>query len=228
MLAGTLLLGSEELTKRLRYLQHEIQRNPDLLWRYGGPEDDGVLEALQDLAMGLYMRGQRAVTWGVRSGFHRSLDGANWAVATVDRWTDNRLARPFRRRIGARLDGLARRARRLQVEGNLEKRNARLLATATINLIIEEMIDHIADEPALNQVIQEQMSQQSRGLANVVADTAREAAVATDNFSERLVRRLLRLTPREKLPPSPYEGRLQTMYSLESQADGAARSGRRP
>jgi len=216
MVAGTLLFGSAELTQRLRVLQREIQANPELLWRYSGPEGDGVLEAFQDLAMGLYMRGQRTLSRGVRSGLYQSLNMANWAVTKVDRWTDNRLARPFRRRIQARVDGLARRARRLRVEGNLEKRNSRLLATATFNVIIEDMIDYIADEPALNQVIQDQMSHQSRGLANVVADTARDGAVATDDFSERLVRRLLRLTPREDLPPSPYEGKLQTMYSAQS------------
>jgi hypothetical protein len=217
MVAGVLLFGSAELTQRLRVLQREIQANPELLWRYGGPEGDGVLEAFQDLAMGLYMRGQRTVSRGVRRGVYRSLNTANWAVTKVDGWTNNRLTRPVRRRIGRRVEGLARRAKRLRVEGNLEKRNARLLAPATINLIIEEMIDYIADEPALNEVIQEQMSQQSRGLANVVADTARDAAVATDGFSERLVRRLLRLTPREDLPPSPYEGKLQTMYSAQAQ-----------
>ena len=95
-----------------------------------------MLEVLQDLAMGLYMRGQRTIVRGVHGGFYRSLATANWAATKVDGWTDNRLARPFRRRIRARVDGLGRRAKRLRVEGNLEKRNARLFATATINLII--------------------------------------------------------------------------------------------
>jgi hypothetical protein len=217
-LGGTMLLGSDALLQRLRYLQREIQANPELLWRYGGPEGDGLLEAFQDLAWGLYMRGQRTVTRGVRGGIHRSLDTASWAALKVDRWTDNRLTRPFRRRMRSRADAVARKVKRLQVEGNLEKRNARLLAAGTVNLLLGEIIEDIADEPALNGLIQEQMSQQSRGLARVVADTARDAAVTTDDFSEGLVRRLLRLTPREDLPPSPHEGKPQRMYSDQYQA----------
>jgi hypothetical protein len=168
------------------------------------------------------MRGQRKVVQGARRGVHSSLQATNWFLTKADRWTDNRLARPLRRRIAARLGRAEKEVKRIRWEGRLERQQSRLLATATVSQMIDDLMAYISDDPEFNRVIQEQFGRQSKGVASVVVDNARTMTVATDNLAERALRKLLRLTPRQALPPSPFEGEPQAMYSLdpESQARG--------
>jgi len=222
LLAGLLLLGGDELMRRLQDLQRAIDANPDLLWRDQGPDQGKALDPVLDLVLGLYMRGQRRVVRGARRGVGSSLQAANWLLTKADRWTDNRLARPFRRRVAARLGQAEKEVKRIRWEGRLERQQSRLLATATVSQMIDDLMAYISDDPEFNRVIQEQFGRQSKGVASVFVDNARTMTVATDNLAERVLRRLLRLTPRPALPQSPFEGKPQTMYALdpESQARG--------
>ena len=214
-LAGLLLLGSDELLRRLRDLQRAINANPDILWQTPGRGRGTALDPILDLTMGLYMRGQRKMVQGVRRGFSLSVGATNWFLTTADRLTDNRLARPFRRRLAMRLDRAQDQVRAIRSEGRSERQQSRLLAAATVSQIVDDMITYISEDPEFNRVLQNQLSRQSKGMAGVVADNSRALTVASDNLAERVVRKLLHLPPRQALPPSPFVGEPQTMYSLD-------------
>jgi hypothetical protein len=74
------------------------------------------------------------------------------------------------------------------------------------------IIQRASESPELQNLIQDQLSQQATGLTGVVADNARDLTVIADGVLEAVVRRLLRRTPRRLLAPSPLVGQPQTMY----------------
>jgi hypothetical protein len=68
-------------------------------------------------------------------------------------------------------------------------------------------------------MIAEIIGQKSKGFATVMADNTRTLTATADELTDALLRRLLRRTPRRELPPSPIEGKPQTMYKSEMLAE---------
>jgi hypothetical protein len=148
------------------------------------------------------------------------MDATRWILRGTDRATDRRFARPVRRALAPRLQRLEREAEVVINEGRLEERNAKLLTAETIDELIDQVVDELAKSPELTDKVLELVSQQGAGLASVAGDNARSLSLIADNFSERLVRGLLRRKPREELAPSPLVGVRQTMYSPEEITEG--------
>lgn len=212
-LMGAAFLGGDELFRRLRYFQQEIDAEP---WSVGG---DGTLDQesntalLRYLAIGLFARGQRTVTNGIERGFRAALGTTSWAFNRADRMTDNWLTGPLRRSLAAGVRGWGKGAAQVIKEGKREEQISRQLAGQTINEIIDEVVDYVAENPDMQEAIRHLVAQQGVGFANVVADNSRSVTVAADYLAERLVRRILGRTPRAQLPLSPLAGQPQTMYS---------------
>jgi hypothetical protein len=219
LLVGLLLTGSDQLMQMVRGLQREIEADPGLRTQVVA-DDETTLDLLRYLTIGLLARGQKRVARGVSKGLRLSLSATGWTLRTLDRWTDNRFTRPFRRPIESRLWNLEQETDLIIKEGRVEEQNARLLANRTVGEIIDELLDFMSENPDLAEFVREQIGQQSVGLAGVVRDNARQVSTTADYIAEGVVRRLLRRRSRRELPPSPLMGKPQTMYSLEGPAQG--------
>lgn len=223
LLVGLLLTGSDQLMQIVRGLQREIEADPGLLTPVVA-DDETTLDLLRYLAIGLLARGQKRLARGVSKGVQLSLSTTGWALRKLDRWTDNRFTRPFRRPIESRLWNLEQETDLIIKEGRLEEQNARLLAGRTVGEIIDELLDFMSENPDLAEFIQELIGRQSVGLAGVVRDNARQVSSTADYIAEGVARRLLRRRSRRDMPPSPLMGKPQTMYSLEGPTQEEGRS----
>lgn len=219
LLVGLLLTGGDQLLQIVRDLQQEIEVGPGL-WTPVVADDESTLDLLRYLTIGLLARGQKRLAKGVSKGLRLSLSATGWTLRTLDRWTDNRFTRPFRRPIETRLWNLEQETDLIIKEGRVEEQNARLLASQTVGEIIDELLDFMSENPDLAEFIQELIGRQSVGLAGVVRDNARQVSSTGDYIVEGVVRRLFRRRSRRQLPPSPLMGKRQTMYSLEIPAKG--------
>jgi hypothetical protein len=219
-LLGALLMGGGSFTEIMRGVQREIEAQPQPSVQDPNAEDESLRDLLRYLSIGLVVRGQKRAVGLVQGGFRLSLDVTRRLVGGADRATDNRLARPFRRAMVSRLQRLEREAEHVIDEGRLEEYNAKLLAGETIDDLIDQVVDQLAESPELTDMIIELVGQQGKGMASIAGDNARSLSVIADNVTERLVRRLLRRKPRQELPPSPVYGVPQTMYSTDKVAGG--------
>jgi hypothetical protein len=217
---GAAFMGADELFERLRFFQQDIDAEPWILDGDSGLDQASNVALLRYLAVGLVARGQRMVGNGLQRAFHAAVGTTSWALGRADRLTDNPLTRPVRRRMAARVQAFGKGAAQIIREGQREEQVSRRLAGQTINEIIDEVLDYVAENPEIQASIRHLVAQQGVGLANVVADNSRTVTVAADYVAERLVRRILRRTPRAELPPSPLTGMPQTMYRAEAPKTG--------
>jgi hypothetical protein len=219
-LLGGLLMGGGSFMQIVRDVQREIEAEPDLLAHDSTAEDESLRDLFRYLSICLLVQGTERVSGLIEGGFRLSLDVTRRLIGGVDRVTDNRVARPFRRAMASRLQRLEREAELVIDKGRVEERNAKLLTGETIDELIDQVVDKLAESPELTDVIIELVSQQGKGMASIAGDNARSLSVIADNITERLARRLLRRKSRQELPPSPMYGVPQTMYSTDKVAGG--------
>jgi hypothetical protein len=213
---GLLLSGSGELLRQLEELQEEILADPGLLAREAATQVDTTGDVLRYLAISLLLRGERRVASGIRSGVDLSLGMVRWSLRTLDRLTDNPLGRPLRGPMSSRTRDWGNQLALLIEEGKREEQNSKVLASESISVIVDEVVDLVAENPELDRLIAELVGKKSVGLATVMSDNARSLTATGDYIAEGMLRRLLRRTPRQALPPSPIEGQPQTMYRRRS------------
>jgi hypothetical protein len=212
VLVGLVLLGGDALAQRLREFEEQIEARSTVVDQDVTTSDETTWDLVRYLTLGTLARGQKRIVRGVQKGVLLSVGTANWMAGTVDKWTDNRLMRPFRRPIESRWRWLRQQAGLIVDEGRLEEQNSRRLASLAMDEIIDEIMEYVARDPELALLIREQIAAQSSGLAEVVADNTRQVTVAADDTVEGVVRQFLRRKPRGVLPPSPFVGKSQAMY----------------
>ncbi|HRQ41520.1 MAG TPA: hypothetical protein PLD25_26670 [Chloroflexota bacterium] len=81
--------------------------------------------------------------------------------------------------------------------GQAEEPRSRLIARQAVNLTVDEIIQHLAENPEVKELV----TQQTAGIADDIVGGVRGRTVTADIVLERLVRGLLRRPPREQLPP---------------------------
>jgi hypothetical protein len=214
---GFVIVGAEQLSQRLRDVQSDDEAISEILIQEPETYDDTAFDLLRYLAIGAVMRGERKVVRSIYGGFRRSFRATGWLVGKLDTATDNRLARPFRRPFEARVKRLEQTLDTYVREGRIEERRSRELATDTVEEITGDVVDWIAHSPDVNQMARDVIGGQGVGLAEVAQDNARQATVTGDDALENIIRRILRKSPRDQLPPSPLAGQPQTMYAPETQ-----------
>ena len=220
LLVGLLLSGSGELLRRLDELQEEILAGPGRTASSELATADSSQDAVRYLAIGLLLRGERAVSGGIRTGYDLTTGTVRWSFRALDRLTDNWLMRPVRRPFARRGRSWADQLALLIEEGKREEQNSRVLAGESVGVIVDEIVDLVAENPELDRLVAEIVGQKSVGLATVMADNARTLTAAGDDLAEHVLRRLLRRPPRRVLPPSPVGGKPQTMYKPEARTEG--------
>jgi hypothetical protein len=219
-LMGAAFVYGGGLFERLRFFQQEIDAEPWVLDGDNNLDQASNVALVRYLAVGLFARGQRMVGNGAQRVFRAAVGTTSWALGRADRLTNNPLTGPVRRRMAAQVRALGKEAIQIIREGQREEKVSRRLAGQTIDEIIDEVLDYVAENPEIQASIRHLVAQQGMGLANVVADNSRTVTVAADYVAERLVRRILRRTPRAELPPSPLTGMPQTMYRAEAPSTG--------
>ncbi len=220
LLVGLLVSGRGELLQRLDDLQEEVLADPGLVGRSTVTEVDTSWDAVRYLAISLLLRSERAVSEGIRTGYDLTTGTVRWSLRALDRLTDNWLMRPVRRPLAKSARDLGDQLALLIEEGKREEKTSKVLAGESVDVILDEIVDLVADNPELDRLVAEIVGQKSVGLATVMADNARTLSATGDEIAEGALRRLLRRTPRRLLPPSPIEGRPQTMYRSEVREEG--------
>jgi len=212
VVVGLLLLGGYALAQRLREFEEQIEARATVVDQDGTASDEATWDLVRYLTIGTLMRGQKQIVSGVHKGVLLSAGTADWMAGKLDKWTDNRLMQPVRRPIESRWRRLKHKASQLIETGRLEEQKSRLLASHTVDEIMDEIMAYVARDPDLALLIREQIAAQSSGLAEVVAGNTRQVTVSADDSVEGVVRQFLRRKPRGALPDSPLLGKPQTMY----------------
>lgn len=212
LLVGLLLLGGDELAPGLRKT-----RQPGAA---ASAEETASRDALRHLTLGLLARGQRRAGRGLRTAYYASLGTASWTFRQLDRWTDNRLARPLRTPVEARLRNWGEEAAQLVEEGKREEQESRALAAESVESIVDNLFDQVAESEELDRLIKELVGQKSASFAGSLVDNVRTLTATADYALEGTLRKLLRRPPRRALLPSPLAGQPQTMYTSANLVQG--------
>lgn len=223
LLVGLLVSGDGKLFRRLEELQEDVLADPGLLRRDASTQPATTRKALRRLTIALVFRGQRRISDGIHRGRERSKGAVRWAARTLDRLTDNPLGRPVRRPIAARVRQWERQVDLLIKEGELEEEISKVLAEESMGVLVDKVVDLVTENPELDRLIAELIGQKSVGLATIVADNTRTLTATADDVADNMLRRLLRRAPRRALPPSPLEGKPQTMYTSRALVEGVDR-----
>jgi len=213
-LVGLLLLGSDQLAQGLggaRQLKTEAL-----------PEEETSSEVLRYLALGLLARGQRRAGRRLRTVYYASVGTASWTYDKLNRWTDNRLLRPLRNPVEARLQGWWEEAAQIVEEGRREEQDSRAMAAESVQSVVENILDQVAESEEVDRLIMELVGQKSVSFASSLVDNVRTLTATADDTLDGVLRKLLRRKSRRALPPSPVEGQPQTMYVSDNLLRGVA------
>ena len=213
-LVGLLLLGSDQLAQGLGGAKQPEAEVP--------PGEETSSDLLRHLAIGAIVRGERDAGRSLRTIYYASVGTASWTFRTVDRWTDNRLMRPFRRPIEVRIRRLGDQVAEIVEEGRREEEDSRVLAAESLQSVVENIVDQVAESEELDRLIMELVGQKSVSYATSLMDNVRTLTATADDTLEGVLRKLLRRMPRRALPPSPVEGQPQTMYASGNLVRGVA------
>jgi hypothetical protein len=82
-------------------------------------------------------------------------------------------------------------------------------------LVTDQVVELVAENPELDRLLAELVSQKSVGYATIMADNTRTLTATADDITDAVLRKLLRRKPHLELPPSPLEGKPQIMYRSE-------------
>jgi len=204
LLVGGAIEGASQLTTRLQIYQEELrQEAAELAGEDVEAEavDEDELIHLRYALVGLIFDAQSTFRRNV-SLWAKIADRSARATSQVTQpVTNSVLFSPFRQRYRS----LTRRGEeslaRWIADGRVEESPSRELARRTYTELVDEFIDHLAENPELQSLITEQ----SIGVASDMRDEVRERTVTADNLMEGLVRRILHRTPRAELPGPPPE-----------------------
>lgn len=205
LLVGLTLEGVDELTRRLREWEEKVMQPDDTSppveeIRAAEPaslsEGDRLYYALIGAAFAARERAARDLpAWLAAPG-----EGVQQVIDTAERLTENPVLRPLVKPVKAQAETVGKQIN-AEVErwiaiGQAEAGHSRAVARIAVPEIIDEVLESLAENPELQDLIQ----QQSVGLAGEVVDSMREVTVTADTVVEAVVRRLLGRKPRRQLP----------------------------
>jgi hypothetical protein len=187
-LIGASLEASDELLMRLRRWQEQT-RTALLEARPETPAD-----RLRYALVGLVFEAEgRAHARLYRMG-QSSAQAAQRVVTAIAPFSRRLAVGPLRERS----DELAIRMRdtvdRWTARGRLEERQGRLVARQAVTSVMDEVLQHMAHDPEVQELIR----QQGVGLATTAVETVREHAQSADVWAERIVHGFFRRPARER------------------------------
>jgi hypothetical protein len=222
--AGALILGAEELTRRARLWEEQAPAEKELLARGPQLEEASYLELARYWTLGMLAYGRRS---GV-SALRATLGGSDGMVPALLDLTDRATSIIFLRPLRRPVEGMIRRAQTTSrdwiAEGWREEQFSRWIAQNGVPEILEDVIAIISKNPELAELVRRQINQQSLSVASSVVESGRKLSVVGDDLAETFARRLLRrglrveiprIDPKSELPP---ELALKAMPNDDDQA----------
>ena len=195
LLVGGALEGSAEMARRLAlweaFLREEMGQDT-------APTDQSPENLMRHALIGLLFEGEEQARRGLSQVWGLQKRLAQTAVRTTRPITRSRLLNPLHRRLDSAAErGQAEMVRWIQ-RGQLEEPVSRELARLAFGEIVDEFIEHLAE----NQEVKELVQQQGVGLANEMVGQVRERTFTADTLVERIARAITRRSPRLEPPPA--------------------------
>ena len=177
--------------------------------------DESERDALRLALIGWLFEAEERLESGMDTGA-RLLDRlARRLDAAAAPLTQNRLARPARRRFTRLAARGEAEVERWIARGRREEARGKRLAQAAYSQTIDEYIEYLARSPELQELVQSQ----SEGLAGEVVEELRERTVSADAFLEGFARRMMGRAPRRALAEPPPEVRASAVSLRHTKPD---------
>src|SRR5215467_7329348 len=206
LMVGGMLFGADELRDRLRRWEEATylptQATPPQ------PASASLGRALIGLAFETETRVRRGAT-AMLARLVRLADDGNLAYARLAWSVRGTPLDLIRRRLDEMLFLTLEAIDRWTARGWIEEQQGRRLAAQATASVIDELLDYMARNPEVRQLIE----QQGIGMADSAVDEVRERTVSADQWVERIAHSLLRRPSSDKLarpedaasmsPPAP-------------------------
>jgi hypothetical protein len=196
LLIGAGLEASDELWLRLRLWQEQA-RSMTLEARPETPAD-----RLRFALLGLLFEAEERTPARLRRMGLTSAHRARRLMARLAPVSRRMAVGPLRP-MYTRLDKLSAQwngaRERWTARGRLEERQGRLVARQAMTSLVDEVMEYLAHDPAIQDLI----TQQGMDLATTAAESARERAQTADDWVERMVHGVFKRSAREQPEPPP-------------------------
>jgi hypothetical protein len=213
---GLVLIGGEELGNAMQQAEEKVKQAADSADRGEPVDEDTEIDHLRYLALGSALRVQKKAASGIKRGLRFSMRTSGAVLGTFYALTDNRLMRPMQRPVDILIAELASETDQAMKAGKMEEHRSKEMARNTIGGMVDGAVDSIADNPKVTNLIAEQLSVQSVGIAQMLMDSVINLTEKADDVLESVVRKVFRMRPRSQLPKSPIAGEPQFMYLPEN------------
>jgi hypothetical protein len=201
LLVGGAIIGTEELVRRARQRQAEIQQSAApkmVIAPFSELEQNQQRHAL----IGLLFETPEAMSRGLARVGHASGTTAGLAGKMLGPLANSRLARPVKRRFDKMVAQGESIIERWAERGRVEEQVSRALAEQSMSGLVDEVVAeamHLAQKPEVRELPQ----QQSVSMAGEVIGEVRQRTASTDATLERLARTMLRRSPHEAVVELP-------------------------
>ncbi len=194
LIVGGAIEAPAELVARLQQWEEQAAQTGDA---HSLAPTPAATEQLRYALVGLALAAHDQARSGA-SRFGRLVDvSAGRLLRAARPLTGNPLMQPVQRRYENLIAEGETAVNRWIERGRAEEPRSRLVARQAVNLTIDEVIQHLAENPEVRDLV----TQQTYGIADEVVGGVRSRTVTADIVLERLARGLLRRPPREQLPP---------------------------
>jgi hypothetical protein len=164
-------------------------------------EEEDLGDILRYLLIGIAFQSQRQVRSTAGTVGSWLLGAANTTAAVTGPIRRSWLLAPARRTAGAITNRLEDHIADLVSEGRAEEFVGRLMAETALQDSVSWVMDYIAENPEIRDLVQTQ----AIGFTEEIAIGVRERSITADNVLDGLLRKLFRRTPRSELPGPPQE-----------------------
>ena len=211
LIVGGVFIGIDNLNSRLRRWEDETTHQavvasktssqeistppPTVQQEITGSNSETIRYALVGLAFeaqDAIREGAKALSRAEKKIYHR-------ADPIIKPITSSRLLSPARKRFDRFVDRGQREVDRCVRIGRQEESHSKALTMVAITESVDDVIEDLADNPEIQQLIQTQTT----GLVEEIVEEVRERTVSSDIFFEGIVRSVFRKKPRSQLPPPP-------------------------
>lgn len=203
LLVGSALEGSAELARRLALWEEYVREDmaeaiASTMAEGGAAPGPQQADLTRHALIGLVFAGEEQARRGLSRLWGMQKRLAQTAVRTTHPITRSRLMNPVQRRLDQAAErGQAEIVRWIE-RGQLEEPVSRELARLAFGEVVDEFIEHLAE----NKEVQELVQQQSVGLATEMVGQVRERTFTADTLVERIARAITRRSPRLEPPPA--------------------------
>jgi hypothetical protein len=210
LLVGGAVIGADELLRRSRQRQAEIQQSVAqkmVIAPYSELERNHRRHTL----IGLLFETPEVMSSGLAKVGRVSGAATGLVGKVLGPIANSRLARPVKRRY----DNLVARGEstleRWAERGRVEEQVSRALTEQTIAELVDDVMAEVMTQLAQKPEVRELLQQQSVSLAGEVIGEVRQRTASTDALLERLARAMLRRSPHEAVVelPAPSTGDLE-------------------